>query len=131
MRLLAVLYLARRIVREQRRQTCYSVGRRARRCRVDLDVLSLVVHLFHLLDQLRGQVDVGLQELIVQSRIGIALPEILLEEVEAVSKLYAVLQLLDVLLRQNLRAPLPLFKICEFTSWVPSCNLSRLVIHKL
>lgn len=97
-----MLVLARALicVGEQRGQTSHTVGRGTRLRSAYLHVL-LVVQFLHLFDQLRRQVYVGLEELVVERRVGIPLPEILFEEVQAVAELYAILQVLDVLLCEN------------------------------
>ena len=126
-----MLVLARAliIVGEQRRQTSHTVGRRTRLRSAYLHVL-LVVQFLHLFYQLRRQVYVGLEELVVERRVGIPLPEILFEEVQAVTELYAILQVLDVLLCENFRAPLAGFEVDEFGPGVPCSHLRHFVVHE-
>lgn len=87
-------------VREQGRQTRHVLGSGSRlRCAyLDLVVLAgvfmLLLHLFH---QLRSQVDVGLEQLLVECSVCISLPQVFLEKVKTVTEMDAVLQILDVL----------------------------------
>lgn len=59
------------------------------------------------------------------------MPKILLEKVQTVTQLDAVLQVLDVLLREDLRTPLPLLQVGIFGARVARGDLGHLMIDKL